>query len=1214
MSNSMRKREFCTQRHSSSYFLEDLKALLLIVLSLSLLLWFPPLLMSSRLPRLPFYMPGTEFAITDNKIRLAVSPSRPQIKLESVEEKRAVKTFEMTPTTSNESVNLTQNAPSSVASQRDMLSNGYVSPVDKMTDCDSVVESLPGNNSPIPAERPGMTKTTKSASCGSLSSSSPVLSHQTNRCRRVSAGTVDFTKVKTEYSSMNTNELHIAGEIQNGSRNETQLSPFRANGNADEESPKRMHSPNSEQIPRKQLYQRHHSAADLFNTPMIALERKHECSKCGITFRNKDTYEVHSKHYCSGKRRDIQCHLCEAKFDDEKRLQIHMEVHSLQYICLLCSQRMPTPATCQNHMQLHAENLKVEQPKDGLLPCPSCDLTFGQKSDLVLHLCSQHVTVGNLPQFLYPPIITNPMDQPSSSSLQQQVINRSLSENSNDSSSRDIHKTPPRDNLDDVDLHNISPPVITSTPSRPTGDSIINSVPVSQNAFSCIVCGLGFPDVITLQRHLLTTHTTLTSQKAPSPLQPPPPPMKPPQRQTNRLNCRKVSTVSAPQLSLLSGSVSPAFSRAMQPKLELPKTSTSPAEANRYSPDSSEDVRNKKRKESSNMQEMDNGDQLHQGLKRAKRDVSFLRAKPEASLKVANDSFETRRVSCPAVANKMLAAEQLGLSAALFGGPSEEERNCIQCDIRFSSAANYRAHKKYYCASRHMHKVSDDGQIGFLAPHPQSDDLPESTEFLSTKSRKRNAGNRSSMTYRKRSHLTPLETVRNSPPCQEASSSTVKMNSVRKSCPSHLEPTDTTASKSPSPNRENSPNPALQVTKKHLCQECNIWFSKYDTYMAHKKYYCESRRKDRVSVRSLHASTKIPLKRKSESNLRESIARSGNSLFVPEHISWSPQRSTPSTDPEDDRSTMPNQLDPSSKIERKLSSASENTSMPFPMYGQMDPDMLARISFMQPLILNQYLTMLRERMAQGIQNTGLLFPTLPFTNIPATRSLTPTETTRKSSTDETRNGRLSTSPCSSNTKPQSSNARPTRQSCVAAINVKKEPIDNIRLSPENRITPRLRASPLDLSNKLEESHLLSTSRSSPMPPYPTIDLRTTALAIVKQEPKSDFPSTDSLNNKTSESGLNIDNDNNSNNKAEASRPNSRPEIRISNSEGFVSVTSQEKDDVPNSAQKSRAQHCKNCDARFTSLSTFIAHKKYYCSGTNNGGLIRNDAKAAQMAH
>ncbi|XP_067393479.1 zinc finger protein ZFPM2 [Emydura macquarii macquarii] len=178
---------------------------------------------------------------------------------------------------------------------------------------------------------------------------------------------------------------------------------------------------------------------------------------------------------------------------------------------------------------------------------------------------------------------------------------------------------------------------------------------------------------------------------------------------------------------------------------------------------------------------------------------------------------------------------------------------CFECNITFNNLDNYLVHKKHYCSSRwqQMAKSPDFSSISEKMPEAISPNNGQSSiNILSTTPHTSDAENQLLQTSCINSS-TVLDLIGpNSKGHEKDFSAQAKKLSAATSNDEKLngKPADVKNPNAPLVEGESDPN-------KTTCEACNITFSRHETYMVHKQYYCATRH-DPPLKRS--ASSKVP--------------------------------------------------------------------------------------------------------------------------------------------------------------------------------------------------------------------------------------------------------------------------------------------------------------------------------------------------------------------
>ncbi|XP_043395131.1 zinc finger protein ZFPM2 isoform X4 [Chelonia mydas] len=178
---------------------------------------------------------------------------------------------------------------------------------------------------------------------------------------------------------------------------------------------------------------------------------------------------------------------------------------------------------------------------------------------------------------------------------------------------------------------------------------------------------------------------------------------------------------------------------------------------------------------------------------------------------------------------------------------------CFECNITFNNLDNYLVHKKHYCSSRwqQMAKSPDFSSISEKIPEAVSPNNGQSSiNILNTAPHTSDAENQLLQTSCINSS-TVLDLIGpNSKVHEKDFSAQAKKLSAATSNDEKMngKPADVKNPSAPLVEGESDPN-------KTTCEACNITFSRHETYMVHKQYYCATRH-DPPLKRS--ASSKVP--------------------------------------------------------------------------------------------------------------------------------------------------------------------------------------------------------------------------------------------------------------------------------------------------------------------------------------------------------------------
>ncbi|XP_063169117.1 zinc finger protein ZFPM1 isoform X2 [Candoia aspera] len=188
-----------------------------------------------------------------------------------------------------------------------------------------------------------------------------------------------------------------------------------------------------------------------------------------------------------------------------------------------------------------------------------------------------------------------------------------------------------------------------------------------------------------------------------------------------------------------------------------------------------------------------------------------------------------------------------GVPPALFPGtPVPKGATCFECEITFNNINNYYVHKRLYCSSRHL---AEEGPAGprkaKLAPAAAPKGLSP-------------AGPRLSPPPPGESHTAQEEEPEGNatPPALEVKQEVKAEEGAAKASPSpEADGAGRISEGSQSPGASSVEEPEDDPSRT-VCEACNIHFSRHETYMVHKRYYCASRHDP--PLRRTSAASRLP--------------------------------------------------------------------------------------------------------------------------------------------------------------------------------------------------------------------------------------------------------------------------------------------------------------------------------------------------------------------
>nr|XP_033799582.1 zinc finger protein ZFPM1 isoform X2 [Geotrypetes seraphini]XP_033799583.1 zinc finger protein ZFPM1 isoform X2 [Geotrypetes seraphini] len=171
-----------------------------------------------------------------------------------------------------------------------------------------------------------------------------------------------------------------------------------------------------------------------------------------------------------------------------------------------------------------------------------------------------------------------------------------------------------------------------------------------------------------------------------------------------------------------------------------------------------------------------------------------------------------------------------GGPALYAGAPVQKGATCFECEITFNNINNYYVHKRLYCSSRHAHEDSPPavrklkaapGKTTVPAGGAKSSQLPTAEEQGASSSQEEAEGEVG--THATESKLADIKLEDGA--LKDTSSEGDSASRLSDDCQSPSSSVD---------DLDDDPT-------KTVCDACNIRFSRHETYMVHKRYYCASR-------------------------------------------------------------------------------------------------------------------------------------------------------------------------------------------------------------------------------------------------------------------------------------------------------------------------------------------------------------------------------------
>lgn len=163
------------------------------------------------------------------------------------------------------------------------------------------------------------------------------------------------------------------------------------------------------------------------------------------------------------------------------------------------------------------------------------------------------------------------------------------------------------------------------------------------------------------------------------------------------------------------------------------------------------------------------------------------------------------------------------------GTPVPKGATCFECEITFNNINNYYVHKRLYCSSRHLAEDSPPGQRKLKAPPGVPKGPPAPGTLLSPP-----AGNGQGLA------AGDGDASRDATPPATAPEGKAEEGGTKAGSPEAEGGSGRCSEDSQSP-VSSAGDEGDEDPSKTLCEACNIRFSRHETYVVHKRFYCASR-------------------------------------------------------------------------------------------------------------------------------------------------------------------------------------------------------------------------------------------------------------------------------------------------------------------------------------------------------------------------------------
>ncbi|KAM5138057.1 zinc finger protein ZFPM1 [Mantella aurantiaca] len=498
------------------------------------------------------------------------------------------------------------------------------------------------------------------------------------------------------------------------------------------------------------------------------------CKDCGIWYRSERNLQAHLMYYCASRQSSTSPTMeekpkdsypnericpfpqCKKSCPSASSLEIHMRSHSGErpFVCLICLSAFTTKANCERHLKVHTDTL------NGV--CHGCGFISTTRDILYSHLVTNHMIC-----------------QPGSK----------------------------------VDVYPVVNPVVKTLPAVKPSNSGVNQI---SSLLKCSLCGFLADSLASLQQHAImhAAAASLTgasrSSASPSDAEKEPPP-----------DSLKNGDAKSPLSSSSSSTEDPPLKVRIKEEPDAPvpvgeAVGTSPEDRDESPPVPSPAIKIKTEVSSPTpgSSPVPNESGLAAGGGGTIIVPQYIFGH-EAVPAIVPQASEILAKMSELVHNRLKQGQAVA-SVGFSGAPVPKGATCYECEITFNNINNYYVHKRLYCSGRHV-----------------SDDSPGSGRKVKV--------------HAMRAAVAPaiaaVEEQRASPQQEDAageSSAAPVQIKVEEAAGAETEAAGSghvsEGSQSPGPAEDAEEDPTRTV-----CEACNIRFSRHETYMVHKRFYCASR-------------------------------------------------------------------------------------------------------------------------------------------------------------------------------------------------------------------------------------------------------------------------------------------------------------------------------------------------------------------------------------
>ncbi|XP_062817714.1 zinc finger protein ZFPM1 isoform X2 [Anolis carolinensis] len=539
------------------------------------------------------------------------------------------------------------------------------------------------------------------------------------------------------------------------------------------------------------------------------------CKDCGIWYRSERNLQAHLMYYCASRQsaaspamdekpketypneRICPFPQCKKSCPSASSLEIHMRSHSGErpFVCLICLSAFTTKANCERHLKVHTDTL------NGV--CHSCGFISTTRDILYSHLVTNHMIC-----------------QPGSKG--------------------EVYSPGP------------TGPAPGNKPLNPG----VNT-PVPAPSFKCSFCGYVADCLLSLQQHVVLHSAAVAAASAAASAAAIPPGSDSKAAQSHPDVSAKAATQGAslpstnevangspPQEASSSAAVSDGVLqvRIKEEPLDEGEASAGPLLAQTATGPESEPEASSRASSPRSMHSV----KVKSEVASPTPGSSPVPSEPGSSIPgstifLPQYVFGHEATVVPQASEILAKMSELvhsrlkqghgGVPPNLFPGtPVPKGATCFECEITFNNINNYYVHKRLYCSSRRVtEENSPSARKLKAAPSSAAPKGPPATllspqqpgEDKTTEEGEAGGGA--------------------TPPALEIKQEVKVEESAAKASPSpEADAAGRTSEDSQSPGASSVEEPDDDPSRT-VCEACNIRFSRHETYMVHKRYYCASR-------------------------------------------------------------------------------------------------------------------------------------------------------------------------------------------------------------------------------------------------------------------------------------------------------------------------------------------------------------------------------------